>query len=41
MMLCQGSVVLTMDSVEVEGELVRPTTGTDVGGGAIWVAVYM
>ena len=30
-----------MDSVEVEGELVRPTMGTDVGGGAIWMAVYM
>ena len=36
-----GSVVLTMDSVEVEGELLRCTMGNDVGGGAIQVAVYM
>ena len=36
-----GSFVLTTDSVEVEGEMVRPTMGTDVGEGAIWVVVYM
>ena len=34
------SVVLTTDSTDEEEQLVRPTMGTDVGGGAIWVVVY-
>ena len=36
-----GSAVFTVDNVEVEGELVIPNTGIDVGGGAIWVSVEM
>ena len=35
------SVILTTDSTKEEEELVRPTTGTDVGGGGIWVVVYV
>ena len=36
-----GSAVFTMDGVKMEGELVRPNMGIDVGGGAIYVSVEM
>ena len=34
------SVISTTDGTTEEEELVRPTMGTDVGGGAISVVVY-
>ena len=34
------SVILTTDGTKEEEELVRPTMGTDVGGGAICIVVY-
>ena len=34
------SVILPIDGTDEEEELVRPNTGTDVGGGTIQVVVY-
>ena len=36
-----GSAAFTRGGVGMEGELVRPNTGIDLGGGAIWVSVEM
>ena len=35
------SVISLIDSTDEEEELVRPTMGTDVGGGAIQVVIYV